>query len=120
MVARSNAKAEFKAITHGICKMFWLKRVLEELRRLNTLLVKLYYDNKVVISIAHNLLQHDKTKHIEIDKHFMKEKLKVGAICFFFVPTMQQITNILTKGLLSSNFEFLVHKLGMIDIYAPT
>ena len=46
--------------------------------------MKLYCDNKIAINIAHNTIQHDKIKHIEIDRHFMKEKLEVGEICFFF------------------------------------
>jgi hypothetical protein len=82
--------------------------------------MKLYYDNKVAISIAHNHVQHDRTKHVEIDKHFIKEKLKAGIICMPFVPTTQQIADILTKGLYKSSFEFLISKLGIIDIYAPT
>lgn len=82
--------------------------------------MKLYYDNKATISIAHNPVQHDRNKHVEIDRHFIKEKLEVGIICMLFVPTTQQIVDILTKGLFRSSFEFLISKLGLIDIYAPT
>jgi len=82
--------------------------------------MKLYCDNKAAISIAHNPVQHDRTKHVEIDRHFIKEKIEAGAICLPFVPTSQQVTDVLTKGLFRSNFEFLISKLGMIDIYAPT
>ena len=82
--------------------------------------IKLYCDNKSSISIAHNPVQHNKTKHIEIDRHFIKEKLEARLICMLFVPTTQQTIDILTKGLFQPNFELLVSKLGMIDIYAPT
>ena len=57
---------------------------------------------------------------MEIDRHFIKEKLETGVICMPFVPTTQQIVDMLTKGLIKPNFEFLTSKLGMIDIYAPT
>ncbi|RVW56762.1 Retrovirus-related Pol polyprotein from transposon RE1 [Vitis vinifera] len=67
-----------------------------------------------------SLREHDRTKHVETDRHFTKEKLEVGAICLPFVPTTQQIADILTKGLLRPNFKFFVCKLGMKDIYAPT
>lgn len=82
--------------------------------------MKLYYDNKAVISIANNPVQHDRTKHMEIDKHFIKQKLEGGEICMSFVPTTQQIADSLTKGLLRQNFVFLISKLGMTNINAPT
>lgn len=74
VVARSSAKAEFRAMSHGICEMLWLKRVLEEVRQPIEGVMKLYCDNKAAISIAHNPIQHDRTKHVEIDRHFIKEK----------------------------------------------
>ena len=120
VMARSSAEAEFSTMSHGICEMLWLKRVLEELRQPIEGTMKLYCDNKAAISIAHNPIQHDKTKHVEIDRHSIKEKLETGVLCMPFVPTTQQIANILTKGLIKPNFEFLTSKLDMIDIYAPT
>ncbi|RVW73403.1 Retrovirus-related Pol polyprotein from transposon RE1 [Vitis vinifera] len=120
VMARSSAEAEFSAMSHGICEMLWLKRVLEELRQPIEGTMKLYCDNKAAISIAHNPIQHDKTKHVEIDRQSIKEKLETGVLCMPFVPTTQQIANILTKGLIKPNFEFLTSKLDMIDIYAPT
>ena len=47
--------------------------------------MRLYYDNKSAISIAHNPRQHDRTKHIGIDRHFIKEKLDSGLICTPYV-----------------------------------
>ena len=67
-----------------------------------------FCDNKVAISIAYNPVHHDHTKHVEVDKHFIKEKIENGVICMTYVPTMQH------------SFEDLVDKLGMIDIYSPT
>jgi ATP sulfurylase len=107
-------------MTYGVCEILWLKKNLEELKRPLEMPMKLYCDNKAAINIAHNLVQHDRTKHVEIDKHFIKEKLEAGIIRMPFVPTTQQIADILTKGLYKSSFEFLISKLGMIDIYAPT
>ncbi|MBT0647308.1 Ty1/Copia family ribonuclease HI, partial [Escherichia coli] len=59
-----------------------------------------YCDNKAAISIAHNPVLHNRTKHFEIDRHFIKEKLQEGIICTPFVPTTQQVADVLTKGLL--------------------
>ena len=100
--------------------MLWLKSIIEELKKPSTHPMKLYCDNKAAISIAHNPVQYDRTKHVEIDRHFIKQKLEAGAIYLPFVPTMQQIVDILAKGLQRPKFEILVSKLRMIDIYAPT
>lgn len=100
------------------CEIIWLKKVLEFKMTVNKPM-KLYCNNKTAISIAQNLMQYDRTKHVEIDKHFIKEKLEDRAICMPYVLTAQQIADILTKGLIRPNFEMLVSKLYMIDIYAP-
>lgn len=81
--------------------------------------MKLYCDNKSTINIAHNPAQHDCTKHIEVDMHFIKEKLDSCLICTPFVHTKNQLADILTKGLSNKNFWSLVDKLGMDDIYSP-
>ena len=120
VVARSSAKGEYRAMAHGVCEMLWLKQVLVELKRPNEVPMKLYCDNKAAISIAHNPIQNYRTKHIKIDRPFIKEKLEEGAICMPFVPSAQQIVDILTKGLFRSNFELLTSKLGMTNIYALT
>ena len=80
---------------------------------------KLYYDNNAAINIAHNPVQHDKTKHVEVDRHFIKEKLERGVICMPYIPTGEQVTDILTKGLQKGQFDSLTCKLGMQNIFEP-
>lgn len=75
--------------------------------------MKLYCDNKTFISIAHNPMPHDKTKHMEINWHFIKEKKKEKLV-YCFLDTIQQITNILTKGLPRQIFDNLMSKLGIV------
>ncbi|KAA0058176.1 Retrovirus-related Pol polyprotein from transposon TNT 1-94 [Cucumis melo var. makuwa] len=72
------------------------------------------------ISIANNPIQHDRTKHIEIDWHFIKERLDSRSICIPYIPSSQQVADVLTKGLLRPHFDLCVSKLGLIDIYVPT
>jgi hypothetical protein len=79
--ARSSVEVEFRVMANGVSEMLWLERILEELRIPVNMPIKLYCDNKAVISIAHNPVQHDHCKrHVEIDKHFKKEisKKKTG------------------------------------------
>lgn len=72
-----------------------------------------------VIVIAHNLVPHNRTKHVEIDKHFIKEKLENGLIVMPYIPTVEQVANILTKRLPKKQFDDLVSKLAMNDIFKP-
>ena len=118
-MASSSAEAEFRSLAHGICEAMWIKRLIEDLKISVSLPMKIYCDNKAAISIAHNPVLHDGTKHIEVDKHFIKEKIESDLICVPYVPTTQQTADILTKGLYKKQFEFLVSKLAMEDIYKP-
>lgn len=54
-------------------------------------------DNKAAITIVHNPIQHDRTKHVEIDRHFIKEKMTEGVICTPYVRSEDQLADILTK-----------------------
>ena len=82
---------------------------------------KLFSYNKTAITIDNNLVQHDRTKHVEIDKHFIKEKLDDGSSCLPYIFSSQQIVDILTKGgFLIQSFDWCISKLGLYDIYVPT
>ncbi|RVW23619.1 Retrovirus-related Pol polyprotein from transposon RE2 [Vitis vinifera] len=87
VVARSSAEAEFRAMAQA------------------------------AISIAKNPVHHDRTKHVEIDRHFIKEKIEEGVFKVNYTPTNCQTADILTKALARVNFEDLTEKLGMINIY---
>lgn len=77
----------------------------------------LYCDNKAVMGIANNPIHHGRTKHIEIDRHFNKEKLNEGIICIIFVKSSDQLADIFRKEVASKVFDFIVNKLRMINIY---
>ena len=62
-------------MAHGICEGLWLKKVQEELKRSVVGPMKFVFDNKEAVGVVHNLIQNYKTKHVEIDIHFIKEKL---------------------------------------------
>lgn len=79
--------------------------------------MKLYSDNKAAINIAHNPVHHDRTKHVEVDRHFIKEKIEDGSICIPYVPSAEQTADILTKGLPRPLFGRMINKLGLFDVY---
>ena len=119
VVARSSAEAEFRSMAQGICELLWMKIILDDLKIRYEEPMKLFCDNKSAISIAHNPVQHDRTKHIEIDRHFIKEKLDSGVITTTYIPSEHQLADVLTKGLPKDRFSQLTCKLGMIDIHSP-
>ncbi|XP_073109740.1 secreted RxLR effector protein 161-like [Elaeis guineensis] len=64
--------------------------------------------------------RHDWTKHIEVDRHFIKEKLDQYVICLPFIKSSEQLADIYTKGLSTSVFTFIYNKMGLHDIFAPS
>ncbi|XP_057505369.1 uncharacterized mitochondrial protein AtMg00810-like [Actinidia eriantha] len=99
VVARSSAEAELRSTALGICEALWLKQLLEELHIPQQSPIIIWCDNKAAISISHNPVHHDRTKHVEIDRHFIKEKIDEGILKISYVPTTQQAADILTKAL---------------------
>ena len=79
----------------------------------------MFYDNKVACDIAHNPVQHDRTKHVEVDRFFIKEKLDDKILELPKIRLEDQVADILTKAAVSSwVFSKFLDKLGMCDIYA--
>ncbi|KAL6327261.1 hypothetical protein AAG906_017818 [Vitis piasezkii] len=120
VVARSSAEAEYRALAQGICEGIWIKRVLSELGQTCSSPILMMCDNQAAISIAKNPVHHDRTKHVEIDRHFITEKVTSETVKLNYVPTKHQTADILTKALPRPNFEDLTCKLGLYDIYSPT
>ena len=104
----------------GICEGMWIKTIIEDLKIGISKPMKLYFDYKTIISRSHNPVQYDITKHIEIDRHFIKEKLESGLICIPYVLSDGQIADVFTKGLAVQYFSKMLSKLGLKNIFEPT
>jgi len=119
VVARSSAEAEYRSIALGTCELIWLKHLLSELKFYMKGPIKLMCDNQAALHIASNPVFHERTKHIEIDCHFVREKIASGEIVTSFVGTNDQLADIFTKALRGPRVEYLCNKLGAFDIHAP-
>lgn len=119
VVAKSNVEAELRSVAHGVCEGLWLKLLLEELKVPLQSPLQMFCNNKIAISIFHNVVHHDRTKHVEVDRHFIKEKIEEGMIMFTYVFTKQQIADLLPKWLFRQAFEKLLDKQGIFNMYCP-
>jgi len=120
VVSRSTAEAEYRAMALGVAEMLWLRTLLIELKMDQGGQMKLWCDNNSAISIANNPVQHDRTKHVEIDRFFIKEKLDSGLLELEHVATKEQVADCLTKGLSSLDLTKFCNKMGLIDIFCPS
>jgi len=118
VVARSTAEAEYRAMALSLCEMLWLKGLLKELRVLRNETMMLHCDNVAAINIANNSVQFDRTKHVEIDRFFIKKKLDSGILKLGYVKSHSQLADCFTKGLGPSENELSCNKKGMLDIFS--
>ncbi|KAL0405896.1 UNVERIFIED_CONTAM: Retrovirus-related Pol polyprotein from transposon RE2 [Sesamum latifolium] len=118
-VARSSAEAEYRAMAYTTSEVLWLKNLLIELGFMYDDPIPMHCDNQTAIHIASNPIFHERTKHIEVDCHFVREVIMSWKICTPFTPSSKQRADIFTKALGAKQFHILCNKLGMIDIFAP-
>lgn len=81
--------------------------------------MNIYSDSKSAIQLAAKPVYHERSKHIEIDCHFVKEKLQQKLVHISYMPTQNQPADLLSKGLNKIQHEFLQSKLGCLDIFTP-
>ncbi|RVX10210.1 Retrovirus-related Pol polyprotein from transposon RE2 [Vitis vinifera] len=119
VVARSSAEAEYRAMTLATCELIWLRHLLRELRFGKDEQMKLICDNQAALHIASNPIFHERTKHIEVDCHFIREKIASGCVATSFVNSNDQLADIFTKSLRGPKIKYICNKLGAYDVYAP-
>jgi hypothetical protein len=119
-VARSSAEAEYRVMAHTTCELTWLRTVLQEFGLLTQGLTPFYCDNQAAIHIASNPVFHERTKHIEVDCHFIRSKAESKDIITPFVPSGSQLADIFTKALPKNAIDSICSKLRVINIYFPT
>ncbi|XP_010412990.1 PREDICTED: uncharacterized protein LOC104699374 [Camelina sativa] len=119
-VSKSSAEAEYRAMSFLTSELKWLKQLLFTLGVRHDQPMVVCCDSQSAIHIATNPVFHERTKHIEIDCHFVRDELVRGNITFRHVGTAYQLADIFTKPLGRDSFARFRIKLGIQNLYAPT
>ena len=105
-ISLSTVEAEYITANSCCTQLLWMQKLLLDYGICQEHLT-IYYDNTSAINISKNLVQHSRTKHIEIRHHFIREFVKDGTLTLKFIHTDDQKVDLFTKPLDRKRFEFL-------------
>ena len=106
-------------MTRACCELTWLRYLLRDLGILYQEVALLYCDNKVALHIAANPIFHERARHIEMDCHYIRDKIQDGYVIIRFMSSANQLANVLTRALGKEVFMHMVRKLGVLNIHSP-
>jgi hypothetical protein len=112
-VSRSSIEAEYKAIANTTAEIMWIQILLQELGIDSPRAAKLWCDNIGAKYLSANPVFHARTKHIEVDYHFVRERVSRRLLDIDFVPSGDQIADGFTKPLPARQLENFKHNLNL-------
>uniref|UniRef100_A0A2N9I3U8 Integrase catalytic domain-containing protein n=1 Tax=Fagus sylvatica TaxID=28930 RepID=A0A2N9I3U8_FAGSY len=119
VVARSSTEAEYRALADATSELLWLRWLLADMGAPQTTSTPIHCDNRSAIHIAHNDVFHERTKHIEIDCHFIRHHLQQSALHLLSVSSEDQLADVFTKSHPPGRLRDLVSKLKMASSSPP-
>ncbi|GJX03019.1 ribonuclease H-like domain-containing protein [Tanacetum coccineum] len=119
-LSHSSAEAEYRGVANVVAETCWIENLLCELHTPLSSATIVYCDNVGVVYLSSNPVQHQRTKHIEIDIHFVRDLVATGQVRILHVPSRFQYADIFTKGLPSALFDEFRDSLSVRCTPAPT
>ena len=114
-MAKSTVEAEYRSMSATTSELEWISYILHDLHVPAPLPYTLHCDNKAALYIADNLVFHEKTKHIRIDCHYIRDRLIEGFLKTAHVSSQAQLADLMSKPLSESQHTALSSKLGLLD-----
>ncbi|GKV37533.1 hypothetical protein SLEP1_g45555 [Rubroshorea leprosula] len=114
-VARSTAEAEYRALASTTAELMWITFLLRDVAISLHSPPQLFSDNISALHMSINPVFHARTKHIEIDYHFVREKVAIGSLITCYISGIDQLADLLTKPLLKHRYQLLRSKLGVFS-----
>ncbi|XP_046861998.1 secreted RxLR effector protein 161-like [Xenia sp. Carnegie-2017] len=115
-IARSSTEAEYVALSLATQEIVWLKKLLQDVNVRSEKSLVIYEDNQGAIELSKNAKFPNRTKHIDIAFHFIREKVGNGSIDAKYCPTDQMLADIMTKSLSKEKFIKFRELLGVSEI----
>ncbi|GJZ08316.1 ribonuclease H-like domain-containing protein [Tanacetum coccineum] len=119
-LSRSSAEAEYRSVANAVAETCWIRNLLRELHTPLSSATIVYCDNVSAVYLSSNPVQHQCTKHIDIDIHFVRDLVATGQVRVLHVPSRFQYADIFTKGLPSALFDEFRDCLSVHCTPAPT
>ena len=114
-IALSTAEEEYVAAASYCTQLLWMMQALQDFQITCTPPISILCDNTSAISISKTPVMHSKTKHIPIKYHFLREQVLEKKVKLEYVPSKEQVADILTKPLPKETFEYPRKKFGVVD-----
>nr|GFA03606.1 ribonuclease H-like domain-containing protein [Tanacetum cinerariifolium] len=119
-ISRSSAEAEYRGVANVVAETSWIRNLLRELHSSLSTATLVYFNNVSAVYMSANPVQHQRTKHIEIDIHFVRDMVTAGHVRVLHVLSRFQYADIFTKGLPTALFEDFHSSLSVRPLFAQT
>ena len=115
VIAKSNTESEYRALSSTSSEISWLQSLFSEFNIVKLPTSVLWCDNQSAGDLARNPVFHSKSKHIELDVHYIRDKVLKGELNIKYIPSKEQVVDVLTKPLSFPKFSYFYSKLNVIN-----